>query len=214
MAEGSLLPPTTKPAGTTELTVPDDPDGSKMAALIDAASVPFATLAQIAYRSGLPEDVVRALVPELKARGMLADLKKVKHSELVELIEDRAFRALASMSDEDFLKAGIKDKAITTGILLEKRQLLRGEPTAILSIEDRMALNKLIPRLVREAERRGLSVDAKFTEDESGKAVSVDIGPPPTERAIRPRTGSAKSWNEMAKAKEIEATAEDGEPSE
>lgn len=43
--------------------------------------------------------------------------------------------------------------------LFNIRQLLRGEPTQIVSIDDRKTLNELVPALVKAAQRRGIIID-------------------------------------------------------
>ncbi len=60
----------------------------------------------------------------------------------------------------------LKDKAISYAVLLDKRQLLRGEPTEIVSVEDSRKLNELVPLLLAELERR--KIDVQMVADESG----------------------------------------------
>ena len=48
---------------------------------------------------------------------------------------------------------------IFSGILIEKKQLLAGLPTSILSIEDRRSINQMLPLLLKEANRRGITID-------------------------------------------------------
>ena len=43
-------------------------------------------------------------------------------------------------------------------VVFDRRQLLRGEPTQIVSNDDRRAMKELFPLLVKEAKRRGLQV--------------------------------------------------------
>ena len=91
-----------------------------------------------------------------------------------------------------------------TGILLEKRQLLSGEPTHILSTEDRMSLNKLAPALEAEFRRRG------FLAEDRGDIIEVI---PTVIRPGKSATGSGKKvGNVPQKLKQIEMKKEIGEP--
>jgi hypothetical protein len=48
--------------------------------------------------------------------------------------------------------------------MIEKRQLLRGEPTQIISDAERKKLHELLPLAIAEAQRRGLTLDGQVTE--------------------------------------------------
>jgi hypothetical protein len=52
------------------------------------------------------------------------------------------------------------------GVMIEKRNLLRGEPTAIISDHERKKLHELLPALLEEAKRRGA-----VTLDEKGAVI-------------------------------------------
>jgi len=75
-------------------------------------------------------------------------------SELEGVIE----RVLGGVTDEKIDKASLRDVAIAYGVLIDKKQLLEGKPTQILSVEERQELSDLLPALLREAERRGILV--------------------------------------------------------
>lgn len=133
----------------------DDP------ALLDAASERWGRLKAVAEEAGVGEDAARRLVQRIQAKyGKLdGELKELKTSELLLWLNDRARRALEWLDDTALAGASAKDLAIVVGILLEKRQLLRGEPTQILSVEERRRLDELVPVLLREAQRRGMLLE-------------------------------------------------------
>lgn len=81
---------------------------------------------------------------------------RLDDKELLARIEDIAARLVNSFTDAELMRMAPTQKGILLGILIDKRQILRGQPTAILSIEDRRNLLELVPALVREVERRGL----------------------------------------------------------
>jgi hypothetical protein len=70
-------------------------------------------------------------------------------------------------------KATFRD--ITSGVkdMVNARALIRGEPTQILRVDQRQNLKKLIPALVQEASKRGIS----FEVDGSGGRIVKNVTP-------------------------------------
>ena len=56
-------------------------------------------------------------------------------------------------------RASVKDLAAVAGMMVDKRQLLRGEPTQVIKIQDIRKLDEMAKALHEEMERRGLLVD-------------------------------------------------------
>ncbi len=139
--------------------------------ILDAASDPYAKITQLAEDTGLDPVVIRRMVDRMRAQHqpVISELKAVKTQELTEIIEDRMWRALQYMDDYSMSRATVKDLAIAFGILGDKRQLLKGEPTHIISHNERLNLNALAPLLIKEMQRRGIE---SFAE-----ADYVEIGP-------------------------------------
>ena len=137
-----------------------------IAGLIDWATEPYGTFIKAAEDLGLAPQVVKRMMERIKSKyqPVLGPLQDVKTKDLVALLEDRAHRALLYLDDQALAKASAKDLAIIAGITIEKRNLLRGEPTQILSVEERHTLNELIPLIVAEGERRNMTID--LTADE------------------------------------------------
>lgn len=61
--------------------------------------------------------------------------------------------------DMGMASASMKEKVLALGILIDKRQLLRGEPTAIMRVQDIRKLDEVGKLLQAEMERRGMMVD-------------------------------------------------------
>ena len=97
----------------------------------------------------------------MKARYEPLDtaLREVKEKQLVALLEDRALRSLHYLDDYVLSGASARDLAVTTGVLIDKRQLLKGEPTAITRFQDIQKLDEAAKLLHAEMERRGMLVD-------------------------------------------------------
>ena len=60
--------------------------------------------------------------------------------------------------------ANYRDLCMGLGILVEKRQLLKGEPTQIISVDERKTLNQLLPPLIVEAQRRNVAIPGAVVE--------------------------------------------------
>lgn len=93
--------------------------------------------------------------------------KKLTTDTIVEGLEDKLAKVLHHMDDERFQEANLSTLVKAAGLLIDRRALLRGEPTQIVSSEERAALPKLLPILLLEAKRRGF--DARVIE---GKVIS------------------------------------------
>lgn len=166
------------------------------AAAVDAITDRLHTIKDIAESCGLPESTTKQLLARLETRWqpLSAELQRVKTQDLVGLLEDRAWRALQYLDDYALAGASAKDLAITIGVLIEKRQLLRGEPTQIMTSSDRQSLNDLLPLVMREAQRRGYTIDVNpatgDVEGVSGSRVGKQsfrnlTGQMPSEKPVR-----------------------------
>ena len=61
-------------------------------------------------------------------------------------------------------EASARDLMLGMSALVEKRQLLRGEPTQIISDLERKRLTELLPLLSFEMQRRGITYDGQVTQ--------------------------------------------------
>ena len=179
------------------------PDES-LAEMMDLATEPLSNLAAAAKECGLSENVAKRLVARVRSQyqPMMSEMKAFKTSDITKKIEDKAMRALDWLDDYKMAQASAKDLAIIVGILLEKRQLMRGEPTHIFSTTERMSLNELVPMMVKEANRRGMEL--------SHEGDMIDVTPGAYERNYRPRAGTSNK--DRIKAMTTNRKAESGEP--
>ncbi len=56
-------------------------------------------------------------------------------------------------------RASVRDLAAVAGMMVDKRQLLRGEPTQVIRIQDIRKLDEMAKVRHEEMERRGMLVD-------------------------------------------------------
>jgi hypothetical protein len=157
--------PTTFPKPRKTSVAEKNPEIMATALTVEALDE-FAPIFKTLKDAGVSHDSAIGIVESL--RGRFSDVQnKVKglvRPQFLESIEDVLGRVLGSVTDQDIAEASLKDKMIAVGILVEKRALLRGEPTMILSVEERARVNENIPLLIREAQRRGLTVNAEFKD--------------------------------------------------
>lgn len=188
-----------KPIGTAEISA------GGLVKTLDALSDPLGSLMAAAEATGLSGETAKRMVKRVQAQyqPMLQEKREYKTSELLELLTDRAGKALEWMDDYIMSQASGKELAVMTGILLEKRQLLSGEPTHILSTEDRMSLSKLAPALEAEFRRRG------FLAEDRGDIIEVV---PTVVRPGKSSVSGKKVGNVPQKLKQLELKKEIGEP--
>lgn len=152
----------------------------KAAALIDKATDPGdeRRVMQLAEACGLPKPTAEGLVKRLRTRYMpvAKGLKSLKTKELQALLDDRLWRTLHYLDDVVLAQATAKELAIAAGILVDKRQLLRGEPTEILSVDDRRQLHELAAAIYQELEKRRMTVDTTPAPQEAPRVINAPPG--------------------------------------
>lgn len=146
---------------------------------VAAIEEPWMKISQLARECGMPPAAVDALVDRLRKRysPAVAEVRKVTGRQMLELLEERLMMALEYLGDAKMAEASARDLAVVIGVLAEKRALLRGEPTQIIGVEERRNLSELLPALLKEAERRGMTVDLNPADyGEVGKPSARVIG--------------------------------------
>lgn len=156
-AKGAKTYDSEREKGLDDFDSPED-----VAAAIDEATDPFVNFRDAAKRVGMHPNSITALVRRLETRYLPVrdEIRKVKTETLLALIDDRLLLALEVMDQQTLLGATARDLAVVIGTLVDKRALLRGEPTVIYSAADRDKARELMPALVNEMVRRGMVPDA------------------------------------------------------
>ena len=136
---------------------------------------PIASAKQIARQYGVSEMQVKGMMQRLRttALAMREELHQVTQKGLSDIIDDRLMRALQYLDDYQMAGASARDLAYVIDRLFNMRSLLRGEPTQIMGHDERRALNDLVPLMMAEARRRGVTIEAV--------ASPVPTGPAPLE---------------------------------
>lgn len=151
---------------------PENCSDDRAALLVDQLTQADVKLASIAEKTGFPLTVLTAFKKRLRTQWdpLRREIVKLKRDQLIELYEQKAQRCLEFMDDYAMGTASLKDLAIASGVMLDKSLLLRGEPTQIMSHQQRKRLDELAPALIAEMQRRGLPIELKQQPDGSYEA--------------------------------------------
>ncbi len=91
----------------------------------------------------------------LSARGRF----RLDDQELLAVIDDRLARVFDYFDDHTLSKMDGRNLMVAAGILTDKRQLLRGEPTAITKFQDMRKMDEILEEVGKELKRRGKIID-------------------------------------------------------
>jgi hypothetical protein len=121
----------------------------------------YAALRDAAAELGMPVKAVNAFIKRLETRfaPVYDEAKRLSTAGIIEELDKKLVMALAYIDDHVFAKAELKDVMIATDIIIRNRQLLSGLPTANLDITARMKIHELLPVLIKEAGRRGITIE-------------------------------------------------------
>ena len=111
----------------------------------------------------------------LSARGRV----RLDDVELLATIDDRLERVLDYLDDHALSKMDGRNLMVAAGILIDKRQILRGEPTAITQFQDFRKLDDYLKQAAEELRRRGDGPDV------------IDVTPGAAAPVANPGNGSA-----------------------
>lgn len=132
----------------------------------------FATQPADAVRSGLEArgfsrtTIDRFLeLMRVKEAGAGQLVKGYSQRDYLAQLREKSQLALSHVTHEKLEAAGVKDIAITVGILTEKAQLLDNRPTAIFSFEERAPMADLLKTALKEASRRQMVIDLDPEKD-------------------------------------------------
>ena len=104
--------------------------------------------------------------PSARGRVRLDDV------ELLSVIDDRLARVFEYFDDHVLGKMDGRNLMVAAGILTDKRQLLRGEPTAITRFQDMRKMDEILEAVAKELKRRGKVIDVTPEKDAAATPVA------------------------------------------
>lgn len=143
---------------------PENANPELAAMALDHMSDPLAaSIKRFASESGVSYNTAYALVKRLRARSglFISQVRDLKTRELSEMIGGKIHLMLGYLDDAVVSQASARDLSMAIAQLTEKRQLLRGEPTAIVSDHERREAVEIGKRLLTEMRRRGITIDGQ-----------------------------------------------------
>ena len=145
------------------------------AAAIDAASDPAAKTQKEAIDSvnqtlkdaGVPGKVSYALVRRMRVKyaDVVTEKKRLTTNEILETIDKEIGLVSSYLDDFVCANANLRDLGLVKAALIEKRNLLKGEPTIIMSDAERAKLTDLLPLLIEEGKRRGIIIEGTVVKE-------------------------------------------------
>ncbi len=108
---------------------------------------------------GYDLSTMERLAARCQGRPLSARGRRLDDQELLAVIDDRLARVFDYFDDHTLSKMDGRNLLVGAGILIDKRQVLRGEPTAITRFQDMRKLDELLVAVDKELKRRGKLVD-------------------------------------------------------
>ena len=154
-------------------------DIEKFREMAASAGIPPRIAGAIARRV---EDQLGVAKKEFKAMSLNEEMSRVQEIKQ-ELLENMDVVSIGAMN--------AKDLALAYGIMTDKKLLLGGKPTSIVDFNVRARLEVLMPAMLAEAARRGITMDGTFTK--VSETENDDSQPARIESASSAATAAAAS---------------------
>ena len=136
-----------------------DPD--TYAKAVVELSDPQRKIAEIGRKLGLSPQVASKIARECDTylQPLGREIREVRLEEIVRRFGTLTEDAIDAITPEKLSEANARDLAVIAGISATNWQLLRGQPTSRMEINDRREMNEVLKMMVNEAKRRGLEID-------------------------------------------------------
>ncbi len=121
---------------------------------------------------GYDPDTMQRLAARCQGRAPSARGRRLDDVELLSVIEGRLASVLEYFDDHTLGKMSGRDLVVAAGILTDKRQLLRGEPTAITRFQDIRKMDEILEAVAKELKRRGKVIDVTPEKDAASAPVA------------------------------------------
>ncbi len=134
---------------------------------VQFAEDPECNIAALSKRCGLSKQAGELIRKRLQGRYLpvLDVVEKVTTKSILKQLDVAIPLALDRMGSPEFVnKANYRDLSMGASQMIEKRQLLSGEPTQIMTFEERKTIDELGPALFAELKKRGKTIDVEYED--------------------------------------------------
>ena len=131
---------------------------------------------EMAASAGIPPRVAGALARRIEAAygPVRSEIKKLTLAEQVTATTAAAQLVLAHIDEVSIAGMNAKDLAIAYGVLVDKALVLGGKPNVVVDFNVRSRIEILMPAMLAEAARRGITVEGVFSK--ITETVDADAG--------------------------------------
>jgi len=147
----------------------DQRDPESVAAFIAEAAVivdddsRFAKLREACKEAGMKPTLIASLIKRLKTTyaGVVNEARNLSIDEMKDALEKKLSLVFDHIDPYSVAQASLKDLSIAANIFIEKHQLLSQKPTHIIDFNSRQQLHVLMPAMLAEAKRRGITLEGE-----------------------------------------------------
>lgn len=148
----------------TEFKQPEVAGAVAAGVAIDGVEDPRLTqMRESMKQCGMKPAFIGAFIKRLKQQysPFMTEAKRYSLAELKDKLDDKISLVLGYIDDVSTSQAGLKDLGIALNILIDKKQLLDNRPTQIIDFTTRERLPVLMPMMLAEARRRGITIEGQ-----------------------------------------------------
>ncbi len=165
------LPPLLKDTLLTRIPAPNGGEPTRVArikegeGMFEGQKFDPKVFLEMAASAGIPPRIAQALGRrvEMQFGPIKSEIRKLTHAEQVTATTAAAQLVLAHIDEVSIAGMNAKDLAIAYGVLVDKALILGGKPTQIIDFNVRARIEVLMPQMLAEARRRGITVDGTAT---------------------------------------------------
>ena len=118
---------------------------------------------ELMKRAGVPAELAGQVAARIDANtGNAAPIpERLDSAYFLEMTEQKLAKFLRALDDQTIASMTGNDLVKAVSVFIEKRALLRGEPTQIVSHRDRQRIDEVIKMLWESAQKRGITLDLR-----------------------------------------------------
>jgi len=122
---------------------------------------------KIAETVNLPVSTVKQISTRVDTRylGLSSQLKDIQAKELIKRLEGTAVEIIDRITEEDIARASLRDKSISAAVFIDKAIQVRNKGALVVEYSEveKESLRSLLPRIVTEMKRRGMTYELNTT---------------------------------------------------